>query len=726
MNAAAYLEKVYAGFLGMNIGIRLGAPVESGVWTYERIRDTYGDIRDYVKAYKKFAADDDANGPVYFLRALQDAYGGRCAVRGRDGLYGGGGPSGGGLGSKEPAPVTPQAVADAWLNYAREGVGMFWWGGYGVSTEHTAYLNLKNGVPAPRSGSIRQNGKTLAEQIGGQIFIDTWGLIHPGDPEGAARDARAAASVSHDGEGLNGARFIAACIAAAFEETEIKGVMAAGRRQIPADSRYAAVLDAVEAFYADHPEDWRACYRMLVEEWGYDRYPGACHIIPNAGVCALAMLYGGGDFARTIEIATMCSWDTDCNAGNVGTILGVLRGISGIPDHYRRPVNDSLILSGISGYLNILDIPTYAKQVAALGFRVRGQEAPADWRIPADGTLYFDFEIPGSTHGFESSAPYFCTVEHSDQKAHSGRGSLKILMDRMTKSNASRIFFKPFYSRDAFSDERYSPVMTPQVYPGQTVKLYLYLEQWEGWEEASVAPYIRTAFDKKEWRGGFTWLRREEWTEISFTVPDTDGRLIDEVGIVVTANTPAKSRTAGVIYLDDFSVEGPEAYTVCFAKQKKEFGTVTPFSADHGAWEIAEGKLSCMRCGEAFAYAGNYFAADCRVETEVTPENGDSHLLLIHAQGAMRFYAAGLEEGGLVIYKNDFGYEKLAECAFSWEMGKPCRMALEAKGDRLSLSVDGKEMLAARDDAFAYGMYGCGSRGMGRTLFGDFEIRSQV
>ena len=144
-----YLERVYAGFLGMNIGIRLGAPVEPTIWTYERIRDTYGDITDYVKEYKNFAADDDVNGSVYFFRALRD--------------------------DAEDRELKPQDVANAWLNYAREGVGMFWWGGYGISTEHTAYLNLKNGIPAPQSGSARQNGKILAEQIGGQIFIDTWG-----------------------------------------------------------------------------------------------------------------------------------------------------------------------------------------------------------------------------------------------------------------------------------------------------------------------------------------------------------------------------------------------------------------------------------------------------------------------------------------------------------------------------------------------------------------------
>ncbi|RKX77271.1 MAG: hypothetical protein DRP49_02275, partial [Spirochaetes bacterium] len=72
MDYNRYLEQLYGGLLGKCAGVRLGAPVEPTIWTYERIRDTYGEITGYVKEYKNFAADDDVNGPLFFIRALLD------------------------------------------------------------------------------------------------------------------------------------------------------------------------------------------------------------------------------------------------------------------------------------------------------------------------------------------------------------------------------------------------------------------------------------------------------------------------------------------------------------------------------------------------------------------------------------------------------------------------------------------------------------------------------
>ena len=80
----------------------------------------------------------------------------------------------------------------------------------GNSTEHTAFLRLKNGLQAPLSGAIQTNGKTVAEQIGAQIFIDGWALVSPGNPGLAVELARKAASVSHDGEAIYAAQLVAA------------------------------------------------------------------------------------------------------------------------------------------------------------------------------------------------------------------------------------------------------------------------------------------------------------------------------------------------------------------------------------------------------------------------------------------------------------------------------------------------------------------------------------
>jgi ADP-ribosylglycohydrolase len=70
---AEYLERIYSGWLAKIIGIRLGAPIEG--WTYEKIKNVYDELDHYPVDYRDFAADDDSNGPLFFLRALEDGKG---------------------------------------------------------------------------------------------------------------------------------------------------------------------------------------------------------------------------------------------------------------------------------------------------------------------------------------------------------------------------------------------------------------------------------------------------------------------------------------------------------------------------------------------------------------------------------------------------------------------------------------------------------------------------
>ena len=691
-----YFEKLYSGFLGMNIGIRLGAPVEPNFWSYERILQIYGEVKGYLKEYKNFAADDDANGPVFFLRALLD-----------DAIN---------------HPLEPQDVAHAWLNYSREGIGMFWWGGYGISTEHTAFLNLKHGIPAPLSGSIQQNGQILAEQIGGQIFIDTWGLVNPANPKRAADYGQIAASVSHDGNGLWGARFMCAAISKAFECCDVSQIIAAGLEQIPKTCTYRSVCESVIAFHDRHPENWRDCYHMLHDNWGYDKFPGICHIIPNAGVCIMALLYGNGHFDRSIQIATMAGWDTDCNAGNVGTILGVAYGIHALDKRYLDPINDGIVCSSISGYLNILDIPSFCREVAMLGYRLSGEPIPNDLqRAYRPGEIYFDFELPGSTHNFRVSNPFLCKLSNSRKYAFTGNGSLEILIDKMNWNENCRIFYKPFYTRDDFSDERYSPVFSPTAYSGQTVSMQLYWEQWEGDTPPGITPYVRTRMDQVIHTQDCKRLVVGNWIAVSFIIPETKGDVIDEVGIVLEAYTPPALGTCGTMYLDDFTISGKAEYSIDPAKQQKEFNTITPFSVDQGAWNIEQNTLSQMRYNASFAYTGNYYSQNYIVSATVTPYNGTSHMLTVRAQGSQRSYSAGLGDyGKAVIVKNDFGFTTLASCDFPWIMEHPYLIEISCQDDLITLYIDGNKVASITDSAFRYGMFGCGSCHMGRTSYGTF------
>lgn len=692
MDQLKYLEDVYSGFLGMNVGIRLGAPVEPTLWTYERIKHFYGNITSYVKPFKNFAADDDANGPVFFLRSLID---------------------------KDPkSDLSAEDVAQAWLNYAREGVGMFWWGGYGTSTEHTAYLNLKNGINAPLSGSIEVNGKIIAEQIGGQIFIDTWGLICPGQPERAAHLAQVAASVSHDGEGLEGARFIAACIAEAFVNKDLDSVIAKALSLINPNSIYHEVCQAVIDFHKNNPGDFEPCLRFLQQNYGYDKYRGVCHIIPNAGVCIMSLLYGR-TFARSIEIATMAGWDTDCNAGNVGTIMGVFDGLSSIADHYRAPIRDALVLSGISGYLNILDIPTYCKEVAALGLSLMGIKP--SFNLPKQGELDFDFSLSGSTHGFRTDNDQLIKIGHSNDGGKDGKPALEVLFDRGVRGQSAAIFYKPFYRRSDFDDERYMPVFSPLAYPGQTVKLSVRVDRYNG-EGIILSPYVRESDTKKRLILSSTIYKDDLWHDLEFTIPQT-GSQIDEIGLIFEPNSPSKFKDFGALYINNFSVSGKADYTIDLSRSSKEFASITPFSHNHGSWSLEEGKMQAMCLEDCEAFTGNYYLSNTTVTGSAVIHYGHSALLGLRVQGAQRGYYAGLDDGNLVIYKNEKGQmQKLVSKPISFELNKQYDFKFTVVDNLLTFECENNK-LCVEDSYLSYGMVSYKILGCARVSFGNLSIK---
>src|SRR5512143_1424146 len=371
-----YAERVYAGVLGKIIGVYLGRPFEGR--TYERIMQELGEIDGYVNARVPgrpplVVPDDDISGTFTFLRALDD--------------YG-------------PSPaLTAAQVGQTWLNYLVERQTVLWWGGMGNSTEHTAYMRLKRGIPAPRSGSIALNGQVVAEQIGAQIFIDGWGMVAPAQPALAADLARKAASVSHDGEAIHAAVVIAAMEAQAFVERDMDRLFETGLAHIPPGSLIARLIGDVRRWSAQD-EDWRATRERIAAQYGYDKYGGNCHVVPNHAIIILALAYAADDFARALLIANTSGWDTDCNSGNVGCLLGIKNGLAAIdrgPVDWRGPVADRLYLPTADGGRCISDAVQEADRVVALGRALAG----VDYAPPKAGAR-FHFSQPGAVQGFHA------------------------------------------------------------------------------------------------------------------------------------------------------------------------------------------------------------------------------------------------------------------------------------------------------------------------------------
>lgn len=680
-----YPVRCYAGWLGKIIGVRLGAPVEG--WEYDRIREVLGEnVFDYIVDYHEFAADDDTNGPLFFLRALKDYV---CSEE-----------------------LTAEEIGRTWLNYTPYEHGFYWWGGYGISTEHTAYLNLRAGIPAPRSGSIAQNGKTVAEQIGGQIFIDTWGLVNPGNPERAARFARKAASVSHDGEGICGGMFVAACIAQAFVEHEIRPVIEKGLSVLPLNCEYVRMARNVIAFYDKYPEDWRECYRYVRENYGYDRYPGNCHIIPNSAVMVLAMLYGDGDFTRTIGICTMCGWDTDCTTGNVGTILGVLVGLDGIDEKWRQPVHDLLVCSSVMGSLNIVDIPGSVFEMAGYAYRLNGKAYPEPWKAILEGrAARFHFDLPGSTHSFRVAGTEKYHLKNVQQKE--GSGFLRCAAQ--ISGGSVDIYHQTYYGKKDFTDSRYDPAFSPILYPGQRVSATVRLSPASD-SRFTACVFAYDAHHNRDITGDRVMLTPGEWTQIDLQIPPIEGGLIERAGIRFEhCAGPMDWLIADV---DDVTFRGGPDYSVDFSLEQEEHWTfshreITQMTRMSGYWTLEENCLCGSGAGNAEMYTGDAEWDDYTVMGTLRPLAGDTHRLLARVQGGCRCYAAALAENGRIrLMKNlDLHYVTLAERDYPWSIGKACTIGLRCRGNEIQVLDDQGQVILEtvdRDHPYLKGAVGMG------------------
>ncbi|MFD9511649.1 ADP-ribosylglycohydrolase family protein [Streptomyces mirabilis] len=328
-------DRVLGGWLGRIAGNMLGKPVEQGDhWTRDRIdrylrRAAALPLTDYLP---EPVTDGDAG--EFELRPEW-----RQCVRGR--IHG--------------------SCRDDDVDYAILGLHLLETHGFGFSTEQVgdlwllrlpylqtftaeraAYRNLANGIKPPLTATY---DNPYQEWIGALIRADVYGWTNPGAPRRAASLARRDAVLSHTGNGVYGAMWAAALVSAAFTAPTVRHALDTALTVIPASSRLARTVRRVLTLHETRMT-WEDTLTTVSEETAG---LGWIHTIPNAAVLTAGLLYGDGDFTRTITLTVRGGLDTDSNGATAGSVAGVLCGAGAIPAQWKDPLEDT-VRSAVFGF----------------------------------------------------------------------------------------------------------------------------------------------------------------------------------------------------------------------------------------------------------------------------------------------------------------------------------------------------------------------------------------
>ncbi|MFC1528962.1 ADP-ribosylglycohydrolase family protein, partial [Candidatus Latescibacterota bacterium] len=233
-----------------------------------------------------------------------------------------------------------------------------------------ARKNFFDGIMPPASGSPEYS--LHADDIDFQIEADYIGFMCPGMPRTANTIADKVGHIMNYGDGVYGGMFVASLYTQAFFEKDIPTIVNSALFSIPAESDYAKCVRDVIKLHTHYPRDWRAAWQELEKKWGDVDICGALQPFNidaklNGAYIVMGLLYGNGDFEKTLEISTRCGQDSDCNPSNAAAVIGVINGLSGIPDMWKSGIqsiaNEKFIFTEYTFNSAVDNTMNYAKQL---------------------------------------------------------------------------------------------------------------------------------------------------------------------------------------------------------------------------------------------------------------------------------------------------------------------------------------------------------------------------
>jgi len=357
------LDKIKGGWAGQTIGVTFGWPTEFNyLGTYIQDYETIRWHEDYVnEAMTQFPGlYDDIYVDLTFVEVFEN-----------HGIE---------------APLA--AFAEAFAGKAYD----LW------HANQAGRYNLQQGVSPAEAGHWLNNPH--ADDIDFQIEADFAGLMSPGLPGTATQIAEKIGRLINSGDGLYGGVYVANLYALAFVHDDIRYVVNEALRVIPAESRFYQCIADVIRWHAQYPDDWKQTWFEVQKRWAEEVgcpngvfHPLNIDAKLNAAYVVMGLLYGAGDFSRTLEIATRLGQDSDCNPATACGVLGVIKGYSQIPAQWLEPLQQAEHRPFSYTDLSLNDVYTIGyRQALAVVTRAGGDTTGNVIRIPNERVVPLAFE----------------------------------------------------------------------------------------------------------------------------------------------------------------------------------------------------------------------------------------------------------------------------------------------------------------------------------------------
>lgn len=320
MNKKVLKDKILGCFNGKNVGGTLGAPLEG--------KNGFFDIEYFIQPNieNNPQPNDDLDLQISSLNAVMRF--------GRN--------------------VSSEILAEYFNIFVNPS-----WAEYGVGKS-----NLRRGIPTPISG---YHSNSYKDSCGSFIRSEIWACLCPGHPELATRYAYFDSSIDHADEGTYGEVFWAAMQSAAFVESDVRKLIDIGLSYIPCESALHRGITLVNSCYESgmtYEETRDIVFKEIAGAFSYQhtklkdiklteyKPASAGFDAPqNIAIAIMGLLYGEGDFGKSMLLAVNCGEDADCSAGSLASTLGIILGNSNLPEKWIKPINDVII----TATLNTLD-----------------------------------------------------------------------------------------------------------------------------------------------------------------------------------------------------------------------------------------------------------------------------------------------------------------------------------------------------------------------------------